>query len=229
MKVLVVDDDAAVCLLAKTVLEEGGHSCRVATGGLEGLRSFREERPDIVVLDIMMPRVDGFEVCRRIREVDESVPVLFLSAKSDITDKRIGFSLGADDYLVKPFDEEELLMRIVALFRRAQRAVRACEPAAERFALGRFEFDAVRHRVLCDGDVVSLTPKEFQLLYTLARHQGEVMGKGELVGLCWGEGYDEGSVNLASYIRRLRERIEEDPGKPSHLKTVWGVGYVFEA
>ena len=229
MRVLVADDDAAVRLLVKTVLEEDGHECRCASGGLEALRLYREERPDVVVLDIMMPKVDGLEVCRRIRQDDQDVPVLFLSAKGDITDKRIGFSIGADDYLVKPFDVEELLMRLAALYRRACRASQDDPPVADRFSLGSFEFDAVRHCVLRGGEAVSLTPKEFQLLYHLARHSGDVIGKEELIESCWGPGYTDDTINLASYVRRLRERIEEDPGKPRHLKTVWGVGYVFEA
>lgn len=228
MNVMVVDDDAAVRLLVKTVLEEDGHECRCAAGGLDALKLYKEKRPDVMVLDIMMPRVDGLEVCRRIRETDQDLPVLFLSAKGDITDKRIGFSLGADDYLVKPFDEEELLMRVAALYRRACRASQGEPPAVERFSLGGFDFDVVRHRIVRNGEPISLTPKEFQLVYHLARHSGDVIGKEELIEKCWGSEYVDDTINLASYVRRLRERIEEDPSHPRHLKTVWGIGYVFE-
>lgn len=181
----------------------------------------------------MMPKVDGFEVCRRIRAVDENVPVLFLSARDGIIDKRIGFSFGGDDYLVKPFNEEELVMRIEALVRRSRRgrpagaADRADRPTP--FALGPFTFDEVRHEVLKDGEPVALTPKEFQLLYHLASHPGAVMGKDELIEELWGEEYLDGAISIAVYVRKIREKIEENPAKPTYLKTVWGVGYSFEA
>lgn len=174
IKVLMVDDDASMRRLVQTVCEETGYTCCVGASGEEALELFQREWPDVVVLDVMMPKVDGFEVCRRIRAVDENVPVLFLSARDGIIDKRIGFSFGGDDYLVKPFNEEELVMRIEALVRRSRRgrpagaADRADRPTP--FALGPFTFDEVRHEVLKDGEPVALTPKEFQLLYHLASH-----------------------------------------------------------
>lgn len=231
MKILIVDDDPAVRLLVKAITEEDGHECQCASGGIEALRLFDAGKPDIVVLDIMMPKVDGLEVCRRIRESNQEVPVLFLSAKGDITDKRIGFSLGADDYLVKPFDEEELRMRMRALLRRAglQQGKKEDLEFGGRFSIGEFVFDAIRHQVLRNEKEVVLTPKEFQIIYYLAQHQGEVVSKQELIESCWGLEYLGDSINLASYIRRLREHIEDDPGRPIYLKTVWGVGYVFEA
>lgn len=203
-----------------------------ALGDLAGA-VFQREWPDVVVLDVMMPKVDGFEVCRRIREVDENVPVLFLSARDGIIDKRIGFSFGGDDYLVKPFNEEELVMRIEALVRRSRRSRRDGEAAAperpERFALGPFTFDEVRHEVLKGGEPVVLAPKEFQLLHHLASHPGAVMGKDELIEELWGEEYLDGAISIAVYVRKIREKIEENPAKPAYLKTVWGVGYSFEA
>ena len=199
----------------------------------EACALFQREWPDVVVLDVMMPKVDGFEVCRRIREVDENVPVLFLPARDGIIDKRIGFSFGGDDYLVKPFNEEELVMRIEALVRRSRRSRRDGEAAAperpERFALGPFTFDEVRHEVLKGGEPVVLTPKEFQLLHHLASHPGAVMGKDELIEELWGEEYLDGAISIAVYVRKIREKIEENPAKPAYLKTVWGVGYSFEA
>ena len=147
--------------------------------------------------------------------------------------KRIGFSFGGDDYLVKPFNEEELVMRIEALVRRSRRSRRDGEAAAperpERFALGPFTFDEVRHEVLKGGEPVVLTPKEFQLLHHLASHPGAVMGKDELIEELWGEEYLDGAISIAVYVRKIREKIEENPAKPAYLKTVWGVGYSFEA
>lgn len=233
VKVLMVDDDASMRRLVQTVCEEAGWDCRTAAGGEEACALFQREWPDVVVLDVMMPKVDGFEVCRRIREVDENVPVLFLSARDGIIDKRVGFSFGGDDYLVKPFNEEELVMRIEALVRRSRRSRRDGEAAAperpERFALGPFTFDEVRHEVLKGGEPVVLTPKEFQLLHHLASHPGAVMGKDELIEELWGEEYLDGAISIAVYVRKIREKIEENPAKPAYLKTVWGVGYSFEA
>lgn len=233
LKVMVVDDDASMLKLVRSVCEDAGYACTVAGGGEEALALFDRDRPDVVVLDVMMPRVDGFEACRRIRAVDENVAVLFLSARDGIIDKRIGFSFGGDDYLVKPFNEEELLMRIEALVRRSRRGdakKAASEPGkAERFSVGAFTFDSMRHEVTKDGEPVSLTPKEFQLLVHLASHSGVVMSKEELIEELWGEEYLDGAISIAVYVRKIREKIEENPARPTYLRTVWGVGYSFEA
>lgn len=224
----------AVAVAVNGALRRQGRQMEAMNDKLEeACALFQREWPDVVVLDVMMPKVDGFEVCRRIREVDENVPVLFLSARDGIIDKRIGFSFGGDDYLVKPFNEEELAMRIEALVRRSRRSRRDGEAAAperpERFALGPFTFDEVRHEVLKGGEPVVLTPKEFQLLHHLASHPGAVMGKDELIEELWGEEYLDGAISIAVYVRKIREKIEENPAKPAYLKTVWGVGYSFEA
>ena len=224
----------AVAVAVNGALRRQGRQMEAMNDKLEeACALFQREWPDVVVLDVMMPKVDGFEVCRRIREVDENVPVLFLSARDGIIDKRIGFSFGGDDYLVKPFNEEELVMRIEALVRRSRRSRWDGEAAAperpERFALGPFTFDEVRHEVLKGGESVVLTPKEFQLLHHLASHPGAVVGKDELIEELWGEEYLDGAISIAVYVRKIREKIEENPAKPAYLKTVWGVGYSFEA
>ena len=224
----------AVAVAVNGALRRQGRQMEAMNDKLEeACALFQREWPDVVVLDVMMPKVDGFEVCRRIREVDENVPVLFLSARDGIIDKRIGFSFGGDDYLVKPFNEEELVMLIEALVRRSRRSRRDGEAAAperpERFALGPFTFDEVRHEVLKGGEPVVLAPKEFQLLHHLASHPGAVMGKDELIEELWGEEYLDGAISIAVYVRKIREKIEENPAKPAYLKTVWGVGYSFEA
>ncbi|MEC4273614.1 response regulator transcription factor [Adlercreutzia sp. R25] len=235
IKVMAVDDEASILNLIRSVCEDTGYECVLCSSGDEALESFVKEWPDVVVLDVMMPRVDGFEVCRRIRETDENVPVLFLSARDDIIDKRIGFSFGGDDYMVKPFNEEELILRIEALVRRSRRLQRPASDAAEvpapleRFTLGEFTFDALRHEVLRGEQAIVLTPKEFQLLYHLASHPGAVMSKDELIETLWGEEYVDGAISIAVYVRKIREKIEDNPAKPVFLKTVWGVGYSFEA
>lgn len=234
LKVMAVDDEASIRNLVRAVCEDSGYECVLCEGGEAALEVFQREWPDVVILDVMMPRIDGFEVCRRIREIDENVPVLFLSARDDIIDKRIGFSFGGDDYMVKPFNEEELILRIDALVRRSRRAQRADDEVesaapAERFTLGEFTFDALRHEVLRGDEAIALTPKEFQLLYHLASHPGAVMGKDELIETLWGEEYVDGAISIAVYVRKIREKIEDNPAKPVFLKTVWGVGYSFEA
>ena len=231
--ILVVDDEQAIADLVVNLLVAEGMDALACYSGQAALDMLARTPFDLAIVDIMMPGIDGFEVCRRIREVDENVPVLFLSARDGIIDKRIGFSFGGDDYLVKPFNEEELVMRIEALVRRSRRSRRDGEAAAperpERFALGPFTFDEVRHEVLKGGEPVVLTPKEFQLLHHLASHPGAVMGKDELIEELWGEEYLDGAISIAVYVRKIREKIEENPAKPAYLKTVWGVGYSFEA
>lgn len=229
MKVMVVDDELGIRLLVQTVVGGAGHECCTVDGGERALEAFRLHHPDVVVLDVMMPKVDGFEVCRRIRAIDDRVPVLFLSAKGDIGDKKIGFSNGGDDYLVKPFNEEELLMRIDALHRRAVKSASQETGVPESFELGNYRFDALRHQIMREGTPIPFTPKEFQLLFHLALHHGKVIGKEELIECAWGAEYAGEPVNIAVYIRKIREKIEDNPAKPVHLKTVWGVGYAFEA
>lgn len=242
---MIVDDDLGVRLLVQTVCEQAGIACCAAERGEDALALFERERPDVVVLDVMMPRVDGFEACRRIRAVDEDVPVLFLSAKGDVVDKRTGFAQGADDYLVKPFDEDELLVRMQALVRRAARVRERMEaashagagladgvapaPARTCLEVGPFSINAVRHEVLKEGRAVLLAPKEFQLLLFLAQHAGDVIGKDEIVAAVWGDEYVHDAISVAVHVRKMREKLEDDPAHPVYLRTVRGVGYVFDA
>ena len=228
MKALIADDEASFRIFISSALSSEGYECLCAEGGDEALRLFKAESPDIVLLDVMMPHIDGFEVCRRIRQINEDVPVLFLSAKGDIVDKKTGFSNGGDDYLVKPFDEEELLIRIAALLRRTQRRNGESPTSNPKLSIGPFEFDASRYQLFVDGQPVALTPKEFQLLFHLASHPGEVMSKNELIEALWGKEYVDESISIAVYIRRLRAKIEPNPSKPLYLKTVWSMGYMFE-
>ncbi len=229
MKVMLVDDEPGIRLFVKTVVEEAGHEYCFCDNSVEALQIFKQESPDVVILDVMMPKIDGFEVCRQIRSVDSTVPVLFLSAKGDIIDKRIGFSNGGDDYLVKPCNEEELLIRLEALNRRAKKSGIALLRAQQSFTVGDFEFDIPRHQVYRKGQKVVLTPKEYQLLLLLASHHGTVMSKEELIESIWGREFLDDAISIAVYVRKIREKIEDNAAKPRHLKTNWGVGYVFEA
>lgn len=231
MKILMADDDSSMRLLVKTICEGAGYSCRLCSTGLEALESFDLEHPDVVILDVMMPDLDGFEVCRQIRARDDEVPIIFLSAKGDIVDKKVGFSLGGDDYLVKPFNGDELIMRIKALVRRTQRFGSAASGSANvssQFKMGPFEFDLLKHAIRKDGMPIVFTPKEFQILSYLAQHAGMVISKGELIEMIWGKEYVDGAISIAVYVRKIREKIEDTPAKPNYLKTVWGVGYSFD-
>ena len=226
--ILISDDDQSLRRATVCILEEAGYCCIEAENGKEALSKFRSEKPDLVILDVMMPKMDGFEVCERIREIDELVPVLFFSAKGDIVDKRSGFRAGADDYLVKPFSEEELVLRVKALLRRAGVQRGASNPdSVHVIRKGNLEIDLSRGAVQLAGLNVVLTPKEFRILAYLAEHPGEVVGKDELIEAVWGEEYLSSSISIPVYIRRIREKLEDAPSNPKFVHTVWGVGYYF--
>lgn len=225
MKLMAVDDELSMRMLLRTLTKEIGLDYCCCDRGDKSLGLFLEEKPDIVVLDVMMPDVDGYEVCRRIRAVNPDVPVLFLSARGALADKRSGFQNGGDDYLVKPFEEEEFLLRVEALLRRRSNTG-AISP--DHFSVAGLEFNLFKHEVDLDGHPLQLTPKEYLILHTLALHPGEVLSKDELVERVWGKEYLEEGINMAAYIRRLRAKIEPEPERPRYLKTKWGFGYYFD-
>ena len=228
MKVMLVDDEPSFHVLVQSVCESAGHEFRGVGDSRQTIEVFKAYAPDVVLLDIMMPYLDGYQVCEGIRALDSQVAVVFLSAKGAVPDKREAFSRGADDYLVKPFDGEELLMRLEALQRRSQRAKAQAAPApSETLKAGEFEFDSVRQTLALNGTSVQLTPKEFQILYTLALKPETVMSKEELIEAVWGKEYLDDSISIAVYVRKIREKIEQNPAKPRYLKTAWGMGYSF--
>ena len=228
MKVMLVDDEPSFHVLVQSVCESAGHEFRGVGDSRQAIEVFKAYAPDVVLLDIMMPYLDGYQVCEGIRALDSEVAVVFLSAKGAVPDKREAFSRGADDYLVKPFDGEELLMRLEALQRRSQRAKAQAAPApSETLKVGEFEFDSVRQTLALNGTSVQLTPKEFQILYTLALKPETVMSKEELIEAVWGKEYLDDAISIAVYVRKIREKIEQNPAKPSYLKTAWGMGYSF--
>ena len=228
MKVMLVDDEPSFHVLVQSVCESAGHEFRGVGDSRQAIEVFKACAPDVVLLDIMMPYLDGYQVCEGIRALDSEVAVVFLSAKGAVPDKREAFSRGADDYLVKPFDGEELLMRLEALQRRSQRAKAQAAPApSETLKVGEFEFDSVRQTLALNGTSVQLTPKEFQILYTLALKPETVMSKEELIEAVWGKEYLDDAISIAVYVRKIREKIEQNPAKPRYLKTAWGMGYSF--
>ncbi len=226
MRVLIVDDDLPSRKMTAFLLKEEGYLVSTAEDGQQALDMMEQEPPDLVILDVMMPRVDGLEVCRRVRQ-RLNVPIIMLSAKGETSDRVLGLEVGADDYLPKPFEPTELLARVKALKRRAE-AFAAPAPQ-ERLSVGDLTLDAVTNRAcMADGRTIEMTPIEFRLLYTLMRNAGRTLTHEMLMVNVWG--YDSGgySNQIAVYMRRLRAKIEENPDNPIRLTTVRGVGYRFE-
>jgi len=222
--ILVVDDEAHVVRLVKANLEPSGYRILTATDGEQALRAVQGESPDLVILDIMLPKMDGYEVCRRIREFSP-VPVIMLTARSAEVDLVHGFEVGADDYLTKPFAANELLVRVRAVLRRSKWPEEVL--ARQGFKAGPIEIDFAGHKVAVDGQPVKLSPTEYRLLAYLASNAGRVILHRELLRAVWGPEYGDESEYLRVYIRYLRQKLEPDPANPRYLLTQPGAGYVF--
>lgn len=224
-KILVADDDESLCEALGIILGEAGHEVRMVHDGMAALEAFRQEAWDVVLLDVVMPKLDGFEAVAAIRSVDEATPVLLLTSKGDIVDKKSGFRAGADDYVVKPFNNEELLLRVDALLRRRTVDAGRTKAPLRVMHVGDLTIDYARYEVSVGDRVVPLTPKEFQMLALMAENPGKVFTNEELIAGVWGEEYAEGSISIPVYVRHIRMKIEEDPSSPRYLKTVWRFGY----
>ncbi len=223
--ILVVDDEPTLRETLADGLEAEGFRVVVAADGREALSRFRAERPDLVVLDLMLPELSGVEVCRIIR-AESPVPILMLTAKDSELDKVVGLELGADDYVTKPFSLRELIARIRALLRRLERGVAESEPPAA-VDLGDVQVDLAGHRLLRDGQTVPLKPKAFELLSFLLRNPGQVFTRDQLLERVWGYDYAGETRTVDVHVHWLRSAIETDPASPAYLHTVRGVGYVF--
>jgi DNA-binding response OmpR family regulator len=223
-RVLVVDDEAMVAEVVERYLRREGYEVVSAADGAAALEAAQQHRPDLVVLDLMLPKVDGLEVCRRLRARSQ-VPVIMLTAKGEELDRIIGLELGADDYLSKPFSPRELVARVKAVLRRS---VSAEEPQSAVLDFGDLVIDPAGRTVRVLGATVDLTAKEFDLLLFMARAHGRVFTRAELLDKVWDYEYfgDAGTVTV--HIRRLRSKIEADPARQAYVKTVWGVGYKFD-
>jgi len=225
-RILIIEDEKALASLLSDYLAVDGFSVDARFDGPSGLQAALTGAFDLVLLDLMLPGLDGFEVCRALREQSD-VPVLILSARREDGDKIRGLGLGADDYVVKPFSPQELVSRVRAVLRRAGRD-QDPSPGERLLTFGGLIIDSTARTVTATGREVSLTLKEFDLLYWLARHPRQVFTRDQLLDRIWGgrEYIDPGTVTV--HVRRLREKIEPDPSHPSHLQTVWGMGYKFE-
>ncbi len=224
MRILLADDEPSIQVLVKEILEEGGYEFLSAGDGREAVKIALEENPDLIILDVMMPFMDGFRVCRSLRDQGLTTPIIILSAKGDIVDKSIGFEAGADDYLVKPFNADELLMRVQAHLRRSTRFEKS---QVSVIRVRNLEIDLSRHRLQVNGIEVSVTPKEFLILACLAQHKGEIVTREQLIKDVWGEEFICETSSVAVFIRKLREKIEDDPSHPTCIKTVKNSGYIF--
>lgn len=239
-KVLVVEDEAALLKLISYNLTQAGYAVATAATGFAGLDAFRREQPDLVLLDVMLPDIDGFDVCRELRR-SSNVPVIFLTARSEEIDRVIGLELGADDYVTKPFSPRELLARVKAHLRRMQELSPrpADAPSAagatvgaivgadadEIVRLGDLVVDGVAHEARLRGEVLPLTPTEFRLLAHLAHHRGRALSRDQLLTGVWGDDYFGDARVVDVHISHLRERIDAEAGQPSLIETVRGVGY----
>ena len=226
MKILVVDDEKLLVKGIKFNLENDGYQIEVAYDGEQALRLLKETIFDIVILDLMLPKVDGLEVCRRLREFSNT-PVIMLTAKGEDTDKIIGFEYGADDYLTKPFNIMELKVRIRAILRRISSG--EAKDKAQRFSIGCIELDTIERSVYNNGQPVELTAKEFDLLAMLMKNRGRVFGRENLLNTVWGYEYPGDIRTVDVHVRRLREKLEENPADPEYILTKWGVGYYFKS
>jgi DNA-binding response OmpR family regulator len=225
MHILVADDDLPSVKLTSYLLEEAGYQVVKAYDGPSILQSIEQHNPDLVLLDVMMPKASGFDICRQIRRTSD-VPIIFLSARSQLQDRVMGLQIGGDDYLIKPFEPSELLARVEAVLRRRNSDM--LNPSV-RLSQGDITLDPVEHKVLfANGRTVELTPLEFRLLYYLMKNSGRVLNTSQILSKVWGYDYEGESNLVAVYVRRLRTKVEEDPERPRHVITVRNLGYKFE-
>jgi DNA-binding response OmpR family regulator len=224
---LLVEDDDAIAVALRLHLEDAGYRLHREADGQRALAAIDRQRWDLVLLDLMLPGADGWEVCRHLRARHADVPVIMLSARSAEAHRVLGLELGADDYVAKPFSMLELVARIRALLRRIEQ-MRSNTAPRQQFCFGPFRLDTVRRELLRGEVMLPLTLREFDLLHFLLKHPGRPFSRAELLQRVWGEGFDGYEHTVNSHINRLRSRIEEDPRDPKRVVTVWGVGYRFD-
>ena len=224
--VLLVEDDQTLAAAVRYNLERAGLTCLLAADGVRALELARRERPDVVLLDLMLPGMDGLEVCRRLR-AESTVPILMLTARAEETDRVVGLEVGADDYITKPFSMRELVARVRATLRRTQ-FVAPTPRTEDRVGFGNVSLDLARRIATRDGAALVLKPREFDLLAFLATHPGQVFSRDQLLEQVWGYDYEGGSRTIDVHVRWLRQKIEADPARPVHLLTARSVGYRFE-
>ena len=223
IKVLIADDDKNIVELLRLYIEKEGYLAVTALNGKEAINLFNKEKPDLVVLDIMMPEADGWQVCKEIRKIDDT-PIIMLTAKGETFDKVLGLELGADDYMVKPFETKELMARIKAVLRRYESKEKT---TTDEISYDRISVNLTNYELKLDGKIIEIPPKELELLHFLASNPNRVFTREQLLEEVWGFDYFGDSRTVDVHIKRLREKIENIEAN-WNLKTVWGVGYKFE-
>lgn len=227
--ILVVEDDTDIAELLRLNLADEGHAVEVAADGERAIARLDDVKWDAVILDLMLPGVDGMEVCRHIRALPRYTPIVIISAKSAETERILGLEQGADDYITKPFSVQEVKARIRALFRRAEAMGDAARMESGQLRRGALHIDPIARTVRLDGQAVDLAAREFDLLFFFARHPGQVFSRLDLLKQVWGYSHEGYEHTVNTHINRLRGKIETDPAKPEYILTVWGVGYRFAA
>jgi two-component system alkaline phosphatase synthesis response regulator PhoP len=222
-RILVVDDDPGIVKLVRAYLEQVGFEVAVAYDGKKAMQIARNDRPDLVILDLMLPEMDGWDVCRALRK-ESDVPIIMLTARVEESDKLIGLELGADDYVTKPFSPRELVARVRSVLRRAE----GMPARPERLSHGDITIDLSRHLVEVRGQAIDLTPTEFDLLATMIEDPGRAFTRSQLLESVQGYAYDGYERTIDVHIKNLRQKIEEDARNPQRVKTVYGIGYKFE-
>ena len=227
MKILVVDDEKLLVKGTKFNLENDGYEVITGSDGVEAVEAVATQHPDLVILDLMMPRMDGLEACRRIREFSD-IPIIMLTAKADDMDKLMGFEHGCDDYLTKPFNILELKARVRALLRRSGTGKKKEEERSNVLTCQHITLDVDARNAYNDGRLTDLTAKEFDLMELLMRNPNRVYSRESLLDTIWGYEYSSEIRTVDVHVRRLREKLEKNPAEPEHIMTKWGVGYYFK-
>ena len=222
--ILVIEDDPSILLGLRKNLEYEGYAVLVAADGEKGLEMAFDSKPDLILLDLMLPHVNGYEICRSVRKHEPTVPILILSAKDQEIDKIMGLDLGADDYITKPFSVKELIARVKSALRRT----RALDGEDSPFLFGRVEVDYAGRVLRVDGEAVECTPKEFDLLRFLIRNRGRVLSRDQILNKVWGYDYYGTPRTIDNFVQKLRQKVERDAQEPDHILTVRGIGYKFE-
>ena len=226
-RILIIEDDPDIGDMLNINMRDEGYSVEIATDGLSGLSRLKSQAYDLLILDLMLPGIDGLEICREVRKSPHYQPIIIISAKSTETQRILGLELGADDYLAKPFSIPELIARTRALLRRADAMHQESQMKAGTLVRGPLQIDPLGHQASLDGEGVPLTLKEFELLLFFARSPGKVFTRMDLLNGVWGYSHDGYEHTVNSHINRLRGKIERDPAHPEFIQTVWGVGYKF--
>lgn len=226
-KVLVVEDDPNISQLIQIHLKDLGYEINVRNNGREGFEEANSNSYDLIILDIMLPEMDGIAICQRLRALDNFTPILMITAKSEEIDKVIGLESGADDYITKPFKIREFIARVKAIMRRQDQFALLAEKDVKQLRYNSLEIDEKKRKVLLDQKRLELTPKEFDLLLLMARNPGRSYSRGELLELIWGYDFSGYEHTVNAHINRLRAKVEQDPNNPNFILTTWGVGYRF--